>query len=206
MGVTYAVERRRRLMRVFESRAPRYRHRDPARLSKKAKAVLRRPVPIESVLSVTEALTGIAHAVIGGHAVAIHGVPRMTEDVDILIASRDVDRAVRALGGMPRKPLAIGGWSLRVRGTPVDLVAPDEPWVDGAIEQAVRTPYGRVIGRPHLIVMKLWAMRGEQDDTDAISLLRVMDQGERRAARELVERYLPAEAEDFDSMARIADM
>ena len=54
--------------------------------------------------------------------------------------------------------------------------------------------------------MKLWAMRGEQDDTDAISILRGMSRAERKATQELIKRHLPAELTDFDSIVQIVEM
>jgi hypothetical protein len=44
---------------------------------------------------------GIPYAVCGGFAVAIHGYPRMTQDVDILVREEsvpDIEAAVRGLG------------------------------------------------------------------------------------------------------------
>jgi hypothetical protein len=41
---------------------------------------------------------GIEYALCGGMAVAIHGFPRATQDVDILIRAEDLDRAQQALG------------------------------------------------------------------------------------------------------------
>lgn len=46
--------------------------------------------------SITEALNaaGIEYAVCGGWAMAIHGLPRATKDIDLLILSEDLDRVL----------------------------------------------------------------------------------------------------------------
>ena len=40
----------------------------------------------------------IDYALCGGVALAIHGIPRATLDVDLLVRAADVDRVRRALG------------------------------------------------------------------------------------------------------------
>jgi len=49
--------------------------------------------------SVTEALNsaGIEYAVCGGWAMAIHGLPRATKDIDLLVLTDDLDRILRLL-------------------------------------------------------------------------------------------------------------
>ena len=50
---------------------------------------------LEEFKSITQALNdaGIDYAVCGGWAMAIHGLPRATIDIDLLIAADDLDRA-----------------------------------------------------------------------------------------------------------------
>lgn len=204
--MAYTIKTRKRLLRVFEARAPKYGRIPKARQRAKAKTVLCRPVPIESLDAITQLLSDIDYAVIGGHAVTLHGNPRMTEDIDILVDHNDAERVAHALGGQRRTPLAIGGYSVRVKSVPVDIVAVDQPWVQAALDSAQTTSHGKVVSKPYLVLMKLWAMRGEQDDTDVISVLRGMSRIERKTTRALVMQYLPAEMDDFNSMARIAEM
>jgi hypothetical protein len=52
---------------------------------------------------------GIDHAVCGGVALAIHGHPRFTKDIDILIRSEDLDRVRTAVG---RRGFTIDGGCL----------------------------------------------------------------------------------------------
>lgn len=107
--------------------------------------------PIETVLAAL-AQAGVRHIVVGGVAVVLHGHPRLTADVDLVVA---LDRAnalatlaaLRALDYRPRAPVAAEGfadpatrrswveekdlkvftlWSPRFPGTDVDLFV-EEP-------------------------------------------------------------------------------
>ena len=46
------------------------------------------------------AAEGIEYAVCGGIALAIHGHPRFTKDIDVLVRAEDVDRVVAAVAGL----------------------------------------------------------------------------------------------------------
>ena len=52
--------------------------------------------------SITEALNaaGIEYAVCGGWAMAIHGLPRATMDIDLLILADDLDKILRTARGI----------------------------------------------------------------------------------------------------------
>ena len=50
---------------------------------------------LEALVDAFEA-TGIGYAVCGGLALAVHGHPRATKDVDVLVRSGEVDRAIEA--------------------------------------------------------------------------------------------------------------
>lgn len=203
-GTRYTQAERKKLMTLFESRSVKYRARSKSAARRKAKGILERPVPPETVRQLLRPLNGIGYALIGGHAVTIHGHPRTTEDVDILARASDVERISSVLGGIQPRPLAIGGLAIRVRGIPVDLVAPRQPWVDAAIASAKQTRYGKVISKPFLVLTKLWAGRGEQDDTDILYVLRAMKAREKEQTRTLILHYLPNEAEDLESMLALA--
>jgi hypothetical protein len=120
---------------------------------------------------------GIEHALVGGLAVAVHGAPRATTDIDLLIPPGEADRAVTAIkrAGFPFEALPLtfrDGTRLRRvsrvhegETLTVDLILADtnlEPvWRS-------RTRYesegGRaiwVIGREALIAMKLQAGRAQ---------------------------------------------
>ncbi len=191
-------------MVLFDGRADKYRVRSKAELRKKVKGLLERPVPVATARAILRALSDLEYAMIGGHAVTLRGHPRTTEDIDILARAEDVRPIVTALGGVRPRPRAIGGVSIKVKGVPVDIVAPQQPWVGPAIDSAQRTRYGTVISAPFLVLTKMWAMRGEQDDTDVLYVLRRMSPRDRRRTRALVSRYLPNEIGDLDSMLALA--
>lgn len=60
--------------------------------------------------------------------------------------------------------------------------------------------------KPYLVLTKLWAGRGEQDDTDIISILRVMTPEDKAKTAELVRRHIGEDIEDFDQMIAISEM
>ena len=200
----YTPARRKKLMKLFKSRSAKYRVRPRHVTRKKAKGVLERPVRPATVQKLLRLLRGIDYALIGGHAVTIHGHPRTTEDIDLLARPEDVGRIVEKLEGIHSKPLSIGGVQIKVKGVPVDIVAPRQPWVDPAVEAAERTRYGKVISKPFLVLTKLWASRGEQDDTDILYVLRAMNSQEKQQTSRLVLHFLPNEAEDLESMLALA--
>jgi hypothetical protein len=192
-------------MKLFEDRATRYNRPPQRKVRAKAEGVLTKPVSAGTVRRVLRALAKEdGYALIGGHAVTIHGHPRTTEDIDILVRPADVARIVAALAASTPHPLAIGGVSVKVKGVAVDVVAPAYRWVGPAIEAAGDSPYGRVISKPYLVLMKLWAARGEQDDTDILYVLKQMGPRERQVTRSLVRRHLPADVDDLDSMLALS--
>jgi hypothetical protein len=200
----YTSAKRKKLMKLFESRTVKYRARSKGATRKKAKGVLERPVPTATVQKVLRVLRGVDYALIGGHAVTIHGHPRTTEDIDLLARPEDVGRITEMLGGVRLRPLAIGGVSIKVKGVPLDVIAPRQPWVGPALESAQKTRYGKVISKPFLVLTKLWAGRGEQDDTDILYVLRAMNSREKEQTRKLIMHFLPNEAEDLESMLALA--
>ena len=54
---------------------------------------------VDELFKVTRALreAGIAYAVCGGIAVTMHGAPRSTKDIDLLISRDDLARALEAI-------------------------------------------------------------------------------------------------------------
>lgn len=57
---------------------------------------------VDELYAVARALNqaAVAYAVCGGVAVTIHGATRSTKDIDVLVASSDVERAVKAVAGL----------------------------------------------------------------------------------------------------------
>jgi len=128
----------------------------------------------------------VPYAVIGGLAVSIYTTPRATEDVDLLVARADLDRAMtalRALGFQPAgAPMAVAGGRIaiqrmiRIDGAdlfPLDLVMPIDPALVHLLADRTRAPWeGRelwIVGLRGLRVLK--ALRGSaQDRADLESL------------------------------------
>jgi hypothetical protein len=131
---------------------------------------------------------GIPYAVAGAVALAIHGVPRATTDLDLLVDPPDLDAVLAVTRarqfGVEALPMRFGdGMEVR-RVTKVEgpemltldllLVNPNlEPvWTS---RERVRTERGElwVVSRPGLIQMKAWA--GRHQDLADIERLRDLD-------------------------------
>jgi hypothetical protein len=131
---------------------------------------------------------GLPYAVAGAVALAIHGVPRATTDIDLLVAPADLDAVLdvaRTRGfGIEAHPMRFGdGLEIRrvVRTEGPETLTLDLLLVDRNLEpawasrQRVVTERGElwVVSREGLIQMKAWAGR-EQDLAD-IRRLRELD-------------------------------
>lgn len=161
-------------------------------------------VLLEHVFNLANRLQNIKYAIVGGHAVSFHGRPRTTQDIDILIHPSDLHDALRMLGDPPTTPLTIGGVSAEINGTDVDFIVYDEPWVVDALNNTVQHKSGKFIAKPYLVLMKMQAKRGPQDDTDAINVINNMSDEEIQLTQSLVDKYLPGDSEDFESMVAIS--
>ena len=131
---------------------------------------------------------GIPYAVAGALALAIHGVPRATTDIDLLVRREDAEAAQRVAGargfGVEALPMRFGdGLEVR-RSSKVeanDMLTLDLLLVNENLEpvwagrERVSTEGGEVwvVSRAGLIDMKAWAAR-EQDLAD-IRRLRELD-------------------------------
>jgi hypothetical protein len=143
----------------------------------------------------------VPHAIIGGHAVTFHGRPRMTDDVDVLVAPENVQNAIRQLQLQQIGPLRTGGYSgTTPTGLRIDLVSPNQPWVASAITNPVSTPHGPMVSAPYLVISKLWDSRGSQDETDVLGVLGRMGDAELNMTRQLVARFLPNDVDDLESL------
>jgi hypothetical protein len=134
-----------------------------------------------SLAELSRALTdaGVPFAVAGGHAVAIHGTPRATKDIDILTRAESrtaADRVMRSLGY--RLEQEHGGFALYVRPLlpdlpelveRVDLLFSSRPLGRRAIDEAAKQPEQwrgtpvPVVPVGVLIVMKLMALVDDPD-------------------------------------------
>lgn len=129
---------------------------------------------------------GVAHAVIGATALAVHGVSRATADVDLLVVDArcfdpTVWSGVRGTGatidirrGDADDPLAGVVRVTRGDETPVDVIGGRSGWQATVIDRAVRADVAGVsvpIATPaDLVLLKLYA-GGPQDAWDIAQLL-----------------------------------
>ena len=148
--------------------------------------------------------------VVGGLATRLYMQERMTLDADILVLAGDLPVAETALAGagfVRRGALTVGGstWTAP-DGSPLDLIAPDQPWVAEALELSVAGPDGlQYISLPYLVLMKLQSGR-MQDLADIGRMLGGADDEQLAGTREVVMRYAPADSEDLDSMIRLGKL
>ena len=166
----------------------------------KSKPFRDKVVKTASVAGVSRALLGLDFAIIGGHAVSIHGHPRTTEDIDLLIDPESMQAAVRRLGGKRKRPLAIGGQTVEWNGIDVDLVCPSQPWVQDVLAAKQQSAFGPVVSKPGLVLMKLWASRGAQEDLDMMYVIKGMTPAEVKLVRRLVAKYLPGDVADLKNL------
>lgn len=132
---------------------------------------------------------GIDYALVGGVALAIHGAPRATKDIDLLIVPSDRDRALQALEKtgfrFPAILMKFKKSGIRVqRVTKVDgeehmmldLLLADPPleeiWTTRTTVETERGPL-RVVSREALARMK--AMSGRPHDLADLERLQEME-------------------------------
>lgn len=145
----------------------------------------------ESLFAVVAELErdGVEHALVGGLALAVHGAPRATTDIDLLVPAGDIDRAIAAVkrAGFPFEALPIefrDGMRLRRvsrieagETLTVDLILADPPLAPvWASRQQYEADEGRrvwVVGRDALIAMKLQA--GRTQDLADVERLQELD-------------------------------
>ena len=140
---------------------------------------------LRSVISSLD-IAGIPYALCGGLAMAVHGFPRATVDIDILILGNDLDRlevAVRPLGfNVADHPRSFRGGAIKIRrlsklhpsehplSLDVLLVTPavQQVWDD---RQSMEWDFGKisVVSPAGLIALK--SLRGSGRDQDDIKRL-----------------------------------
>jgi hypothetical protein len=162
----------------------------------------------------TSSLQGIKFAIIGGHGLNLHGISRMTHDIDLMMEPANFEKAKMMLGGgqhtnldSPRPDRPISGISFQThQGFIYDLIWIDQPWAYEAIQNTKTTGAGPILRIPYMLMSKLWAGRGMQDDTDITNLIKQANEQEVEQTKELVRQYLPSDSEDFDQMIEIAHL
>lgn len=147
---------------------------------------------------------GISYAVIGAHAIALHGVVRATLDVDLLTTDRRVlhsdfwtDLAgamVDVRRGDYDDPLG-GVVRIEFPRDDVDVVVGKYKWQQEVVARAERVPgdLNPVARASDLILLKLFS-GGPQDRADILGLLRALDRAALIAEVELHLHRLPPDA------------
>jgi hypothetical protein len=157
--------------------------------------------------ALTSLLPGLRFVVVGGTATSLYMPARTTQDVDVLVAGNDAERAeslLRQAGAALLGRLAIGGTSWRLPdGTQLDVLTSDEPWLPDALAQPNHDPSGLpIIDLPYLVLLKLQASRG----IDIGDLTRMLGGAEEDAldrVRRVVERHMPDAVEDLESLIQL---
>lgn len=141
---------------------------------------------LKNVLAVLDA-AGVPHALCGGLAMAVHGFPRATVDIDLLVLATDLPRveaAVAPLGfTIHAIPMTFHGGDVEIRRLSKvhetgQLLSLDVLLVTPAIEsvwssrQVMEWDFGKltVVSREGLIALK--SLRGSGRDQDDIEQLR----------------------------------
>lgn len=151
---------------------------DSAQLFLKRKLIER-----ETVKQVLRRLNegGVRYCLVGGLAVAHHAVPRMTEDLDILVLPEDLPLVRQLLQGHEQHGSA-AVTIFQVEKTRIDIIPADlrakRAAVLNAVEDMLEDVPVKVASLRDLILLKLWAAperpeqrKRSQDRTDIIGLI-----------------------------------
>jgi len=124
---------------------------------------------------------GIRYAIIGGVALAHHARPRMTQDLDLLVAWEDIEQLRQLLSDYYQRGTAVV-YLFDVEGTKLDILPAKLRYqlaaLDDAVDATIDDIPTRVVGVRDLILLKLFAIAERlelearrQDEADVTSLL-----------------------------------
>lgn len=160
---------------------------------------------LASVLAKVVGKLGDKTVLAGGLAV-IHWVDiRKTMDLDFVILSSDLEQIRKLFPAGKTMDLI---YTAKVDGVDVDFLLPAEAmeWTPEAIQKAKQeTVLGtqvKVLLPEYLVLYKLLAAR-DRDHADIEALLSL--NGVTAKARKLVERFMPQEIDEFESLATLAE-
>ncbi|MDP9237813.1 MAG: hypothetical protein M3P30_10560 [Chloroflexota bacterium] len=159
-----------------------------------------------------EALRGIPWAVAGAVATRMYMPERATQDLDIVVLSRDaaaVRERLRTAGYALNGELTIGGstWTAS-DGTSIDVIESNQSWLEDALAQAQsnRDPqHLPVLPLSYLVLMKLQASRA-QDVADVTRMLGGADDAALGDVRAAVGRYAADLADDLESLIALGQL
>ena len=155
-------------------------------------------------------LQGIRWAVVGAVATRAYMPERLARDFDILVHHQDEDSALarlREAGYQMASEPSITGYKLNApEGTEIDLLLIPFPWLDEALQLDKRDPAGYpVLDLPYLVLMKMETSRA-QDLADLSKMLGLAAKEDLARIREIVARYMPAAADDLESLIYLGGM
>lgn len=140
----------------------------------------------------------VPHAIAGGMAVSVHGHPRMTKDVDVLVPSSAM-KAIKELGKTSPISGFLSGVSVKVDGIDVDFLFLGKGIGSNDITSAKNVAGLPIVGVEPLILMKLGAGR-VQDRADIVHLVNAG-----KVPITAVEKRLSEDdREDFQQMVELA--
>lgn len=114
---------------------------------------------------------GIRYAIIGGVALAHHARPRMTQDIDLLVAVEDVERVRTLLRDHYQRGTAIV-YLFDVEGTRLDVLPARLCYqmaaLDHAVEVTIEDVPTKVVRVHDLILLKMFAFPERADPAEAM--------------------------------------
>lgn len=125
--------------------------------------------------------SGVRYCLVGGLALAHHSIPRLTQDVDVLVVPEDLPLVAQLLQGYAERATAVVQiyqiGDTRIDILPANLRAKREA-VLNAIEDRIDELPVKVASLRDLILLKMWAaperperVKRSQDETDIIGLI-----------------------------------
>lgn len=163
-------------------------------------------------IDLSDILSSIHWAVVGGVATRLYMPERMTDVLDIVILAKDAKESrlqLRAGGFVYISELSIAGSSWKSPdGTIIDRLEAKDDWLESALieSQSNRDEQGLpILPLPYLVLMKLHAGR-PQDLADIARMLGQASDELLDRVRSLFARYAPADCEDIESLISLGKL
>lgn len=160
----------------------------------------------------TDILGGIAWAAVGAAATRLYMPERVTNDLDILVSTREAEQAREQLkqsGATYQAELSIGGSSwLLTGGFPLDMIECSEAWVQSALREAqtnLSADNMPTLSLEYLVLMKFQASR-VQDLADITRMLGQANETQLQRVRAVFARWLPDAQEDLESLTLLGQL